>query len=1118
MADDKLSKIFKLLDEKAVEDEKPVTHLYESTDDSNTILNNLSKPNFILLKKLAKKYNESPLSLIKKISGDGISIGKTIDFSKGGTPMMRRQMELFEDGGLKDEGGMTESKSGNSVPSGSSRKEVADDIPAMLSEGEFVFPADVTRYIGLDKLMSLRQDAKRGLSKMEDMGQMGEEREVSEDEELPFGMADLIVVSEGGEPLEMAEGGVASTRSLATSAVPTRPNRQTTYKEIMGQNRILFKEYRNAAGKSMTIAFLGNVPLYPIPDGYTYYDPDNPDSHVSVAGGIAPVTAPNILVEETRDYSGEEDEFGRPVGSVHTPPNYAAMDNTEFDSSMKLKYSSGNGTNIALALVGFVNPVLGIAASAGNAWETRNNITLMENRLNNGNLTARQKTNLSEHLSNARKSISNTGATIALNVIDAIGNVLGIEPKVIDDQKAAVVTIKTTAATGTKSLSETVEETVTEVNKQMTTDQSFTPTTQQISNQQMTTGQTFTPQQLANQQMTTGLSNNVVDNIASSSVADAIAQKSMPTVEFNPVTGQLESKSSFTPVADPTFDRFVSDKAAVGRPIDRIDPNLGMPMDASMIDMTNINKVDSTLGMPMNPISTPAAGVGYDIGLGDTSTKSVAPVTDDYGNAFGKGMANNVTSDFSGSKSLDSQIDMMDLGYGTPVDSPYSTGYGGGYTPKGISDPQPSGIQDSSQVPTYDSQTPQGIQDPSQGSKVAAQLTDAYQNYNPYGTTATTSTKQTADSFIDAPTTDSIVSKDNQAFYDAQQQKQTQDAFSFADSLNPQGPTYTTIAPSLASSVKPDKLPPAIDNSLVSNVKPDKLPSFIESKPVAPVEVKKYKPENIVPGAYTGSGMNNTISPGSKIAGVTSVEGVVPDSKNPNEVSKVSKTLSNGNVTNHTVFSNTKGDLYAKNPFGSTFSVTKNSDGTFTAGDKTPESMPTDAQPKSIFSDIFSGGTKSTPTKSEGEAPATSTSGNVSTGGVTSGVGTGTSVGLADEGSDGGDGPDGKIVCTEMYRQTNLDDWAKAMKMWDVYQRKYLTPVHQVGYHWLFKPYVKGMRKSTILTSLGSLLAEKRTQHIKHILTKGKAKDNLIGKIWCNIIHPIVYTAGKVKLYTKKRY
>ena len=146
-------------------------------------------------------------------------------------------MELFEDGGLKEEGGMIEPESGNVVPSGSSREEVADDIPAMLSEGEFVFPADVTRYIGLDKLMSLRQDAKMGLAQMESMGQMGEERDASKDEELPFGMADLIVVSEGGEPLEMAEGGVASTRSLATSAVPTRPNRKTTYKEIMGQNR-----------------------------------------------------------------------------------------------------------------------------------------------------------------------------------------------------------------------------------------------------------------------------------------------------------------------------------------------------------------------------------------------------------------------------------------------------------------------------------------------------------------------------------------------------------------------------------------------------------------------------------------------------------------------------------------------------------------------------------------------------------------------------------------------------------------------------------------------------------------------------------------------------------------
>ena len=113
-------------------------------------------------------------------------------------------------------------------------------------------------------------------------------------------------------------------------------------------------------------------------------------------------------------------------------------------------------------------------------------------------------------------------------------------------------------------------------------------------------------------------------------------------------------------------------------------------------------------------------------------------------------------------------------------------------------------------------------------------------------------------------------------------------------------------------------------------------------------------------------------------------------------------------------------------------------------------------------------------------------------------------------GSPGGGGDD-KIVCTEMYRQTQLVDWQKAMKIWDVYQRRYLTPEHQIGYHWLFKPYVKGMQNNRLLTKLGAILAKKRTQHLKHILTKGKAKDDLVGKLWCSIIHPIVHKAGKIK-------
>jgi len=109
-----------------------------------------------------------------------------------------------------------------------------------------------------------------------------------------------------------------------------------------------------------------------------------------------------------------------------------------------------------------------------------------------------------------------------------------------------------------------------------------------------------------------------------------------------------------------------------------------------------------------------------------------------------------------------------------------------------------------------------------------------------------------------------------------------------------------------------------------------------------------------------------------------------------------------------------------------------------------------------------------------------------------------------------GGGNDKGIVCTEMYRQTQLDDWANAMKIWYIYQKKYLTPLHEIGYHWLFKPYVQGMRTSSVLTNLGAFFAQKRTEHLKYILTKGKSKDSLIGNIWCKIIHPIVYMVGKI--------
>jgi hypothetical protein len=117
---------------------------------------------------------------------------------------------------------------------------------------------------------------------------------------------------------------------------------------------------------------------------------------------------------------------------------------------------------------------------------------------------------------------------------------------------------------------------------------------------------------------------------------------------------------------------------------------------------------------------------------------------------------------------------------------------------------------------------------------------------------------------------------------------------------------------------------------------------------------------------------------------------------------------------------------------------------------------------------------------------------------------------MNNDNDDSNDTGDDKIVCTEMYRQTQLDDWVMAMKTWYVYQRKHLTPYHQVGYHAVFRPFVKGMRRSTIITNIGAYAATERTKHLRHVLTKGKSEDSLFGRILCKVMEPPLYVVGRV--------
>ncbi len=105
--------------------------------------------------------------------------------------------------------------SGNEVPTASLPEEVRDDVDAKLSPGEFVLSADVVRFIGLERLMKMRDEAKKGIQRMAEIGQMGNADEVGEasngtyeDDGFESEIDDILgEVERENEGVEMAGGG-----------------------------------------------------------------------------------------------------------------------------------------------------------------------------------------------------------------------------------------------------------------------------------------------------------------------------------------------------------------------------------------------------------------------------------------------------------------------------------------------------------------------------------------------------------------------------------------------------------------------------------------------------------------------------------------------------------------------------------------------------------------------------------------------------------------------------------------------------------------------------------------------------------------------------------------------
>ena len=168
--------------------------------------------------------------------------------------------------------------SGNEVPPGAMPEEVRDDIPAQLSEGEYVVPADVLQYYGIKFFEDLRNTAKMELSGLEEGGRIGGEPMESQDD-LPFSVDELETYEDGeAAPVQgFNEGGPVTEM-------------ETPY--FMGGRNTVVKTYVNADGLKMYIRFINGIAVPPVPEGY---------SEQGATTTVAPVSPVNVATNDNND-------------------------------------------------------------------------------------------------------------------------------------------------------------------------------------------------------------------------------------------------------------------------------------------------------------------------------------------------------------------------------------------------------------------------------------------------------------------------------------------------------------------------------------------------------------------------------------------------------------------------------------------------------------------------------------------------------------------------------------------------------------------------------------------------------------------------------------------------
>ncbi len=902
----------------------------------------------------------------KGLFGMGFVIpGTGIGFNEGGDVSMRRQMDLFDEGGLKDEGGSVDPFSGNDVPVGSLEKEVRDDIPAQLSEGEFVFPADVVRYFGLETLMKMRQKAKAGLQRMEDMGQMGNSDQAVLPDDIPFDISDLEL--EDDMPMMMQVGGLVDDPYLMERREEEAdvPRVVPTYRDLMGTSgggsayTTELRPYVNDVGVVIQIPFYGGQPLYPIPAGF-FPQP------------IAPAQEQAQQTTTTTTATQQQDDDGDGQAEAQVAAERARYNKIQ-DTKSKLGITGGGGFNIgALLPFGLGDDMPAIGGRKQTMGPPTEEV-----------MKARELA-----MSNLQVAVTGNVGNEPGDLDAASGGIFNIHGVAIDPFTGEAVGKGADASYGSR---ENFGNVIAAGNESGWRG-GF------IGNKNTNAYRTLNETQ-----------KEKYDNFLEALNTKTGVPNVLPTA---PPAG----RKTTTPVGQ---------MGALGFE--------GQPLTSGAIapDFTPFATGPFTTEGPQYPSDTFTGGIG----TGDMGTAAITqpmeplnypqvPVVEQRQSPVVPAIMTRPTGD------------MMSLPQSKPTpEELYEYNFG----TSGVPDVTGTGRIKTPEIATNLGQDPltvtgQQEMTPTEIAMLQGGLERVDEPQSPiFAQSPVLPTFRNTGETMAMPTPADEVAR-------LRESQITDDSFTVQ--AEAERDISDTLQEQRARAAETARLQAQAD------AEAERARAAESARLQAQADAKKKADQERARAAEAARLQ----------AQADAKKKADQERARAAEAARL-KAQAEASANKHGFK-----DKRVRDDQGTATKVENN---------------------KVYYSDDH-----------DWSKPTQTT--------------------VREEKDDSDSGGGGKIVCTEMYRQTQLDDWKQAIKIWGVYEKKYLTPYHEKGYHWLFKPWVTGMQSSTTLTSVGAYLAKARTQHLKHIMTKGKAQDNYIGNMWCKVIHPIVYITGRILSWQKK--